>query len=118
MCLCGEINRTVVNKDEESVLYYLYSINNFLPYYKVSRLYKFDRCLKLNDQNLFQWVMQKALSGDRRSQTILGQYYLNHQNFAEAKKWFILAERQGDPRAKVKLSVKKRRKAAEVHITG
>jgi TPR repeat protein len=99
MYLAGE----GVNKKEENVLFYLYSIKDFLPYFKGSQVYKFDGCLKLNDKDLFQWLAQKASGGDVRSQSILGLYYFCHQNYVKSIKWYQLAANQGDLRAKASL---------------
>ncbi len=102
MYLAGE----GVKKNEGNALYYLYSIKDFLPYLKGSQLYKFDKCLKLHDKDLIQWLTQKASGGDVRSQTILGLYYFCRQNYEQSKKWYKLAAKQGDLRAKAILAGK------------
>jgi len=96
MYLAGE----GVKKNESDVLHFLYSINDFRPYFMSPDLYKFKTCLKLNDNDLFKWVARKASMGDVRSQSILGQYYFCRQDDDNARKWFMLAAQQDDIRAK------------------
>jgi TPR repeat protein len=102
MYLAGE----GVRKNESDVLYFLYSIKDFRPYFKSPQLYKFKGYLKLNDNDLFQWVAQKAAMGDVRSQSILGLYYYCRRDYDRSIKWYQLAAKQGDLRAKNSLSEK------------
>jgi len=104
MYLAGE----GVKKNEGNVLYYLYSVKNFSPYLKGPQQYKFDKCLKLRDKDLIQWVTQNASEGEVKSQAILGLYYYCSQNYEQSKKWYKLAATQGDLRAKAILSGKKK----------
>lgn len=89
-----------VSKKEDNVLYYMYSIKDFLPYLKGSFTYKFNGFLEVSDKYLFQWLAQKALEGEVRAQSILGLYYFCQKNYDRAKKWYELAAKQGDMRAK------------------
>ena len=109
MYLAGE----GVKKNEGNILYYLYSIKNFSPYLKGPQQYKFDKCLKLHDKDLIQWVTRKASEGDIQSQTILGLYYYCSQKYEQSKKWYTLAASQGSLRAKAILSGKKKEKLQE-----
>ena len=88
-----------VRKNESDVLHFLYSINDFNPYFMSPDLYRFKTCLKLDDNDLFQWVARKASMGDVRSQSILGLYYFCRKNDDKARKWFLSAAKQGDLRA-------------------
>jgi TPR repeat protein len=108
MSLAGE----GVNSDEENVLYYLYSIKDFLPYMNGSEIYKLNGCLKLNDKNLFQWLEQKGTAGDVRSQSILGLYYFCRQNHNKTQYWYQLAANKGDLKAKAFLA----ENALELHV--
>jgi TPR repeat protein len=100
MYLAGE----GVNKKEDNVLYYLHSIRDFLSYLQGSSIYRLDGLLKISDKYLFQWVAQKALEGEVRSQSILGLYYFCQKNYDRSKKWYELAAKQGDVRAKTAIS--------------
>jgi len=91
MYLAGE----GVNKNEENVLYYLDSIKDFLPYIIGPELYKFDGYLKLNDQDLFQWLKEKRATGEVKSQSILDLYFLSH-HYYESKHCYQLVANQGD----------------------
>ncbi len=93
-----------VKKNEDNVLFYLYSIKDFSPYIKGSKLYRFEGCLKLKDSELMQWVLRRAKDGNSRARAILGLYYHSQQDLEKAGKWFTLAAEQGDPRAKAFLS--------------
>jgi len=104
MYLAGE----GVKKNEGNVLYYLYSIKDFRPYFKSSQLYRFDKCLRLNDRKLIQWVTEKASEGDARAQTIIGLYHFCRSDYEESRKWLTLAAEQDDPRAKAILAGRKK----------
>ena len=108
MSLTGE----GVEKNEENVLFYLYSIKDFLPYINGSEVYKLDGFLKLDDKDLFQWLAQKGTAGDVRSQSILGLYYFCRKNLDMSQHWYQLAADKGDLKAKAFLA----ENALELHV--
>ena len=112
MYLAGE----GVKKNEENTLYYLYSIKDFLPYFTASKVYRLEECLKLKDEDLFQWLNRKASEKDSRSQAILGLYYFSRKNFEQAEKWYELAADQGDLRAKAALSCMQEKKQSNKSV--
>ena len=59
--------------------------------------------------NDFEWLMRRALSGDRASQSLLASRYQRGQgaplNLPEAVKWYRLAAEQGDPKGQYSLGL-------------
>ena len=71
---------------------------------KVEIIYYLTRPrVKKSRQDIGEWLIERAESGDSNIQLILGEYYQENGDFQEAFRWVLKAARQGDIKAQYRL---------------
>ncbi|HEX9079071.1 MAG TPA: hypothetical protein VF795_05750, partial [Desulfuromonadaceae bacterium] len=73
---------------------------NVVAMFNLGIIYQFGQGVAKNPESARKWFHRAALRGDAAAQNSLGALYWYDKSYERAAKWFLLAQRGGDERAK------------------